>query len=89
MYEANKSRIDDIRRRFDDEVAARSPASEGTAREYLEALTDFVDAYNHGPGADPRLVGLDTTGQLGRTEDEVEWAEAERRRVRKMLSGIR
>ena len=89
MYEHAKSRIDEIRRRFEADVDARSMNMEETGREYLEALTAFVDDYNHGPGADPRLVGLDTTGQLGRVEDEVEWAEDERRRVRKLLSSSR
>ena len=86
MYEHAKSRIDETRRRFEAEVDSHSRNMEETGREYLEALTAFVDDYNHGPGSDPRLVGLDTTGQLGRAEDDVEWAEDERRRVRRILS---
>ena len=89
MYEHKKSRIDEVRRRFEAEMNAGSGNKEETGREYLEALTEFVDDYNHGPGSDPRLVGLDTTGQLNKVEDEVEWAEDERRRVRRILGTSR
>ena len=88
MYEAKKARIDEMRRRFDRQLGERSPEVQGTAREYLEALTDLVESFNDGPGGDPRIVGHDTTGELNRIEDQVKWAEDERRRVRRSLQEI-
>jgi hypothetical protein len=88
MYEAKKDRIETLRRRFEDELAARSPGTRDVAQEYLDALTDFVRTYNDGPASDPAVAGVDTTGQLARVEEHATWAEQERHRVRRALNDI-
>jgi hypothetical protein len=86
MYDAETARIKELKSRFEQQTAEQSIDLKATAREYLDALQNLVDSFNHGAGGDPRLMGLDTTGQLDRAEERVAWAEAERRRVRKMLA---
>ena len=88
MYEANQAHIEGIKIQFDRQVAQHSPEARGTAERYLVVLTDFVDLFNNGPGADSRLMGLDTTGALSRAEEYVEWAEHERHRVRRALLSV-
>ncbi len=88
MYDAEKATIEALRLQFDQQVAARLPEARTTAMEYMAALDAFVDAFNDGPGADPRQMANDTTGELNRIEDHVVWAEAERHRVRAALNAI-
>jgi len=54
----------------------------------MAALGVFVDAFNNGPGADTRVMDVDTTGTLGRIEESVELAEAERHRVRRAIGTL-
>jgi hypothetical protein len=86
MYEAKKAQIDVLRTRFERQAAEHSPDLQRTATEYLDVLSDFVTTFNEGAGADPRLMGLDTTGELNRIEEQAAWAEQERRRVRKVIT---
>ena len=86
MYDAEKAKIEEARARFERQAAEQSPALRRTAREYLDVLTDFLTTFNEGPGGDPRLLGLDTTGELKRIEERASWAEEERRRVRRILA---
>ena len=86
MYDAERARIQEVRTRFEREVAEHSPTTLTTAREYLDALTQFLTTFNEGPGGDPRLLGLDTTGELSRLEEQARWAEEERGRVRRILA---
>lgn len=88
MYDAKKARIDELRVRFDEEIAKRSPEARKIGGEYLDALTEFVRAYNDGPAGDPKVAAMDTTGTLNRVEDHAEWAEQERHRVRGALKDI-
>ncbi len=88
MYDAEKATIEALRLQFERQVAAREPETRTTATEYMAALNAFVDAFNNGPGADPRAMAHDTTGALNRIETDVAWAEAERHRVRAALSTI-
>lgn len=86
MYDAKRARIDTLKARVERQATERSPEYRRTAEEYVAALTDFVDTVNHGPGADPRLLGLDTTGELTRLQERAAWAEEELRRIRSSLS---
>jgi len=86
MYDSKIDAIDRLRSRFERDAAARPAQFQTSAKEYVEALSDFVDVFNHGPGADARLMGLDTTGTLDRVEEYAAWAEEERRRVRKLMA---
>lgn len=89
MYDSKKARMDAARARFDRQASEGSPDLYQTAKEYLEILSDFIRTFNDGPGADPRLMALDTTGELRRMEEQAEWAEDERRRVRRVLAECR
>jgi hypothetical protein len=88
MYDAELATIEALRLQFERQLAAREPEARTIGKQYMAALAVFVDAFNDGPGADPRLMGEDTTGTLRRIEERVEWAEAERHRVRKALNAI-
>ena len=88
MYEAKKDQIEQLRRRFESAIEARSPEAREVGSDYLDSLTDFVRTYNDGPAGDPRTAGLDTTGQIARVEEHASWAERERHRVRKALNDI-
>jgi hypothetical protein len=89
MYEAKKDRIDRLHTRFDREVADRDPMARRTGQEYLEALSDFIRTYDDGPAGDPKVAGVDTTGELTRVEEQAAWAEQERHRVRRALNDVR
>jgi hypothetical protein len=88
MYDSEKAEMEALRLRFERQVAAREPEARATGTEYMAALAAFVDAFNDGPGADPRQMGQDTTGTLNRMEDDVVRAEAERHRVRTALNAV-
>ena len=88
MYERRKAEIDELRKRFDMELAERSVHARDTGARYLEMLTDLIRTVDEGPAADPRLSGIDTTGELSRVEDFEAWAEEERHRVRRALTDI-
>jgi hypothetical protein len=88
MYDSKRAEIDAMRIRFEREVEDRSSGARSTGTEYLRVLSDFIDIFESGAGADERLRGLDTTGELQRLEDQSEWAERERHRVRRMLDQI-
>jgi hypothetical protein len=88
MYDAEKATMEALRLQFDRQLAAREPEARTTAREYMTALTAFVDAFNNGPGANPQQMAHDTTGALNRIEADVVCAEAERHRVRTSLTTL-
>jgi hypothetical protein len=88
MYEAKKADIDAMRVRFDKELEGKLPGTRATGDEYLKLLTDFIDTFEGGAGADSRLRDLDTTGELDRLDDQSAWAEQERHRVRRAMNGI-
>jgi hypothetical protein len=88
MYDSEKAVMETIRVKFERQVAGRDAAARTTAMEYMAALKSFVDAFNDGPGADPRQMEHDTTGTLSGIEADVVLAEAERHRVRKLLTAI-
>jgi hypothetical protein len=88
MYESEKATMETLRTKFEREIAARDSVARTTATAYLAALNAFVDAFNDGPGADPRQMGHDSTGVLSGVEAEVVLAEAERHRVRKLLTTV-
>ena len=89
MYDSEISTMEECRVRLEREQASSDPKAGATAAAYLVALGAFVDAFNHGPGADTYRMGHDSTGTLHRVEDHVVWAEAERHRVRHaMLIGL-
>ena len=56
MYEADQAHIEDIKVQFNRQVEQRSPEARGTAEKYLSVLTNYVDQFNNGPGADSRLM---------------------------------
>jgi hypothetical protein len=85
MYDSEKATMEALRLELERQLADRAPEARATAMKYMNALAAFVDAFNEGPGADPRQMGHDTTGALTRIEDEVVLAEAERHRVRAVL----
>jgi hypothetical protein len=89
MYESKKDDIDRLRRRFERDAAQRAPEARRAGEEYLQALTDFIRIYDEGPAGDPMVSGVDTTGELSRVEEQAEWAEQERHRVRRALNDIR
>lgn len=89
MYERRHAEIDQMRVRFEKEIADRSPTARQTAEQYLEMLTDLISTVESGPVADPQLADLDTTGSLKGAEEFEVWAEAERHRVRRALADIR
>jgi len=88
MYDAELNTIETCRLAWERHSAAHAPGARATAGRYMDALGALIDAFNQGPGADPRRMDGDTTGALSRAEDEVEWAEAERHRVRKALRAL-
>ena len=88
MYDSKKATVDDARRRFDSLLDQRAPEARGAGERYLDALTDLIDTFSSGPAADARVMELDTTGELSRTEDQVEWAEQERHRVRRAMRDL-
>ena len=90
MYDYRRDQIEKFRLRFEEQRANGSAQDTlDAAKEYLDALTDFIRAYNDGPAGDPHIASrIDTTGELSRVEDHAEWAEQERHRVRKVVSGI-
>lgn len=85
MYDSKKAKIEEVRDRFEKQLSEGSPKIRATGSEYLDVLSDFVDTFNNGPGADPRLLRIDTTGELKRMEEQAAWADDERRRVRRIL----
>jgi hypothetical protein len=89
MYDAKKAKVDETAVRFNRLLAAEDPGAGEAGTEYLTALTDLIQSFNSGPAADPRIMGMDTTGELTRTDDHVAWAEQERHRVRKELRELR
>ena len=89
MYERRHAEIEQMRVRFDQEIADRSPSARKTAERYLEMLTDLISTVESGPVADPKLAELDTTGSIKEAEEFELWAEAERHRVRRALADIR
>jgi hypothetical protein len=88
MYDAEKARVDEAARRFQRLVDRGDPDARAAGEDYLDALTDLIQAFDSGPGAEVRVMELDTTGALTRTEDHVAWAEGERHRVRKALRDL-
>jgi hypothetical protein len=88
MYDSKKAHINDLRIQFDREVEEQARTARDTGREYMNALTDFLQIFDEGAGADMRLRDIDTTGELGRLEGQAEWAEEERLRVRRTLDGL-
>lgn len=86
MYEAEISSIEEHRVRLEREHASADPKAHETAAVYLASLSDFVNGFNNGPGADTYRMGHDTTGALRRLEERVVWAEAERHRVRHAMA---
>jgi hypothetical protein len=88
MYDLEQDTMEALRLRFERQLAAREPEAGATAREYMDALTAFVEAFNDGPGADPYRMAHDTTGALNRIEADVVRAEAERHRVRSSLATL-
>ena len=88
MYERRRDEIEELRVRFDRDLAERSPAARTTGKEYLEALGALIQTVEEGPAADPQLSGLDTTGELIRADEFEQWAEQERHRVRRALTDI-
>jgi hypothetical protein len=88
MYDVKRARIDQLQNRYRRQSTQRSPDLRQTAEEYVDALSDYIDTFNSGPGADSRLMGLDTTGELARMEEHAAWAELERRDVRRVLSEL-
>jgi hypothetical protein len=88
MYERRQAEIEQLRVRFDQEIAERLPSARDTAEEYLGLLTDLITTVESGPVADPHLAELDTTGTLTRAEEFEVWAEKERHRVRRALADI-
>ncbi len=88
MYDARKAQLEELRKKFDGEFETRSTQARQVGEEYLEALDDFLRAFNGGPATDPQLTGLDTTGELHRTEEYATWVQEEQRRVRHSLNDI-
>ena len=88
MYDDQNERIERLRTRFDREIADRAAGARETGEEYLDALTTYVRTYDEGPAGDPKLSGLDTTGELRRVDERASWAEQERHRVRRAMSEI-
>jgi hypothetical protein len=88
MYERRQAEIEQLRVRFDREIAERVPSARKTAEEYLGLLTDLITTVEGGPVADTKLADLDTTGTLNRAEEFEQWAESERHRVRRALAEI-
>lgn len=89
MYDEEKAKIDEKASRFNRLLKDRDPEARSAGEEYLAALTDLIQSFNTGPAADERVMEVDTTGELSRTEDRVEWAEKERHRVRKAMRDLR
>jgi hypothetical protein len=89
MYDSKKASVDDAARRFERMLEERAPEARAAGEHYLDALTDLIDTFSAGPAADSRVMELDTTGELSRTEDHVAWAEQERHRVRKAMRDLR
>lgn len=89
MYDAKKASVDEAARRFDRLLGERDPEARAAGEKYLDALTDLIDTFTSGPAADSRVMELDTTGELARTEDHVAWAERERHRVRKAMRDLK
>lgn len=89
MFDSEISTMEQYRVRFERECASSDTAARATSAEYIRALGAFVDAFNNGPGADPDLLGHDSTGTLSRVESHVEWAEGERHRVRHAVDKLR
>lgn len=89
MYDGKKAKIDETASRFNRLLENRDPDARSAGEEYLAALTDLIQSFNTGPAADERVMDVDTTGELTRTEERVEWAEQERHRVRKALRDLR
>jgi hypothetical protein len=88
MYERRKAEIEEMRERFDREVAERSMGARVTGEKYLELLSALIDKVETGPVTDPDVANIDTTGSLHRAEEYEEWAERERHRVRRALTDI-
>jgi hypothetical protein len=88
MYDSELDAMNTLRLAFERQLAAGEPEVRSTAMEYMTALATFVDAFNDGPGADPRRMGHDTTGALNRVAADVVRAEAERHRVRAVLNTL-
>lgn len=88
MYDARKARLEELKEKFDSEFEMRSTQARQVGEEYLEEIDEFLRVFNHGPAADPKLSGLDTTGELNRNEEYAAWVQEEQRRVRHSLSDI-
>ncbi len=88
MYEARKAHLEELRKRFDSEFEMRSTQARQVGEEYLEAIDDFLRTFNDGPAADPKISGLDTTGELNRNEEYAAWVQDEQRRVRHSLNDV-
>ncbi|MBA2668974.1 MAG: hypothetical protein H0U67_01220 [Gemmatimonadetes bacterium] len=88
MYDARKAHLEELRQKFDSEFETRSMHARQVGEEYLDALNDFLRAFNNGPAADPQLAGLDTTGELNRNEEYAAWVQDEQRRVRHSLNDV-
>ena len=88
MFDDKKAAIEAVRTRFEHEMHLRSVGARGAGEDYLSALADLIQSFDDGPASDPRLLAIDTTGQLRRAEEFVAWAEAERHRVRRALADV-
>lgn len=88
MYDAEKAHLEELREKFEGEFATHSPQARPVGEEYLEEIGRFLRVVNHGPVADPQIAGLDTTGELHRTEEYAAWVEEEQRRVRRALHDV-
>ncbi|HEV2124530.1 MAG TPA: hypothetical protein VGW38_17385 [Chloroflexota bacterium] len=88
MYDAEKAHLEELRERFDREFEVRSTQARPVGEEYLGEIDGFLRVVNHGPAADPQIAGLDTTGELSRTEEYAAWVEEEQRRVRRALHDV-
>lgn len=88
MFEARKSKLEEMKSRFDHEFSTHSAQAHQFADQYLAELERFLREYQDSPAIDPRLTRIDTTGSLSRAADDAEWALREQRRVRKALADL-
>jgi transposase len=85
MFQDRKHLIDQARRRFERELTAGSANVRSSGEEYLARLSDYREAFEHGPAADPEVARVDTTGAVRETEGFADWVWQESRRVRHLL----
>lgn len=88
MYDATRARLESLKSRFDQELAARSPEVRETGKQYLEGLTAFLNEVDHGPVVDGEIARVDTTGTVNRTGEYSDWVAEEHIRVRRALQEL-